>query len=348
MKKLYVSLLAVITALAANAQFTQSNHAPASGDTWQTYQCDSTGIVPGSAGTGKMWNFASITTHSNMMLTYTVAAVSGNTSYPTANIVSGTSASSQSYFNSQPSELTYLGGNITVSPVMAKLTYTSVAYFAIYPMNFNVPSNSLISGSINVTAPTTANGTFDGSCNAVADASGTLVLPGATGTFTNVTRMTTTQVFTFSVVFLGTITGTVTQVNYEYYQAGIKAPIFSISTASANVPTLGAPSTQTIVTRNKNAVGSGTVTTVGLSSSYPDNFAVYPNPAGSFVNIATGNADAANVHIYDITGKMVVQKVVRDGKAQLDVSDLNAGLYIYSIKDDKGTSLRSGKLTVSH
>jgi hypothetical protein len=112
---------------------------------------------------------------------------------------------------------------------------------------------------------------------------------------------------------------------------------------------LGSP-TQTLVTRNKNAVGTSTtpVSTVGLTNNdiASVNINVYPNPSFSVVNFSTNRYDAHTILIYDITGKLVEQSVLVDGKSKLDVSAYNKGLYIYTLVSDSGKKLKSGKLTV--
>ena len=62
-----------------------------------------------------------------------------------------------------------------------------------------------------------------------------------------------------------------------------------------------------------------------------DKFRIYPNPAQSYVTIDTGHDsnDAITVSIYDITGKQVMQTILRGNT--LDVSGLFGGLYIVKL-----------------
>jgi hypothetical protein len=347
MKKIYLSFLSVLTIATLNAQLTQSNHAPASGDTWETYQCDSTAINPGTAGTGKVWNFASIATRSSVVVNYATTAISGNTAYPAANVSVTASNNNSNVYNSSSTKLDYYGGKIALSGITADLKYSVPALYAFYPMTMSTPSTAATGGTIISSSPVAANGTFSGSSTVIADASGTVILPGTTGTFTNVTRVKLDQVINFSVTTPFPATGTITQMNYDFYQASIKAPIFSISVYTVNVP--GFPtSTQTLVTRNKNAVGTTTSTTVGLIENEVVNISVYPNPAGNFVNISLENKMDAAISIYDITGKLVQGNTLAEMKNRVDLSSFNNGLYLYTIKDADNRTLKTGKLTVSH
>jgi hypothetical protein len=341
MKKIYFSVLSALTVLSVNAQLTQANHAPANGDTYEMYQCDV--VSPGASGANAMWNFSSINTQSSTVFSYTAQSVSTAT-YAIATIGVASSASNTSYYKSTSGGLWYYGGNISVSGVSGSLNYTTApAVYAAYPMSLNTTSSSATGGSINVTSPTTGSGAFTGMSTVLVDGSGTLTLPGANATFTNVLRVLTTQTISFNVL----ISVTVTQQTYEYFAPGIKAPLFSIS-SSTFTPSFGSPATQTLVTRNKNASTTST-TTVGMNEMHLNtpNFSIYPNPSTTSVNFVTDHPDASQVFIYDVTGKMVDKQILNDGKLKLDVSAYNKGLYLYTITNSNDQTLKSGKITVS-
>lgn len=67
---------------------------------------------------------------------------------------------------------------------------------------------------------------------------------------------------------------------------------------------------------------------------------VYPNPVNDILTIET-DAASFSVTLYDMTGRVVMVVV---NETQLDVSGLNAGIYIADIRDANGVSLYSGKL----
>lgn len=349
MKKLYFSLFSVFAGLSSYAQFTQANHAPAAGDTWSTYQCDSTGVVPGTPGTGKLWNFASIPTRSAIVVNYAASASSGNAAYASANVSVSASNNNTWFYGSGVSQLDFYGGSFSLNGIAGERIFTSPALAANYPMSLNQPMTSVTGGSINVTSPLSSSGSFSGSANVVADATGTMVLPGTLGTFTSVTRMVYSLNTNFTVsVFGSPVNGTLTETFHHYYQSGIKAPIFSISSATATIPSFTTAS-QTIVTRNKDAVGTSTTgSTVGLSEQVLTEVNVFPNPSSGFVNFAVNVSKAATVAVYDITGKQVEKLILSEGTARLDVSGYTSGMYIYSVSDSKGKVLKTGKLAVSH
>lgn len=87
------------------------------------------------------------------------------------------------------------------------------------------------------------------------------------------------------------------------------------------------------------AVDDFSVTAVALSteSFFTANFATWPNPANDVINISTkNNAVAINaVQITDLNGRTV--KEVKGMTNQINVAELNAGVYFLKITTDQGT-----------
>lgn len=346
MTKIYSTLLAIMCVASANAQLTQGNHAPANGENFSTYQCDSLGINPGATGAGAVWNFSTATTHSSVLVNYTCSTVS-NSVYPQANVAVIGGLNNLAYYKTSASSLDYYGGNVTVgtggTSVAATLIYTAPFIHAVYPMNLTTSTTSAVAGTINVTSPLTTSGTFSGTSNTVLDASGTLTLPGGAVTFTNVYRVKTSQTITFTTAVTPTPPGTLIEVSYDYYNLGTKAPLFTIATSTAI--TLLGTNVQTLVTVSKEALATP-VTSLGELSSSTNDVKVFPNPGSSFITIQADNKQAQGVIIYEITGKQVEKQLLVDGKLKLDVSGYNKGLFIYSIVDASNRVIRSGKLAV--
>ena len=100
---------------------------------------------------------------------------------------------------------------------------------------------------------------------------------------------------------------------------------------------------------------SGTITPIdatAVQTVAAQDFNIYPNPATGNLNIqwankTTGNAD---VTITDVTGRVVIASTIKinttSGQSQINVSDLNNGIYLISIK---GESVNyNGKVMVQH
>ncbi|MCE3229658.1 MAG: C-terminal target protein [Bacteroidetes bacterium] len=333
MKKLYFSLLSIVLGLGMNAQLTQANHAPANGNTFSTWQCDSAGVTPGASGAGATWNYATIATHSSVVSDFTAQTVS-NASYPNADIAVFSSTSNISYYKSSVTELKYWGGNLSIGGIAATIQYTAPAISAAYPMSMGTTSASVTGGSL---VALSNPGTFTGNSEVTADASGTLILPS--GTYTNILRVVTSQTINFTASF---VTGTVTQMNFDYYEIGTKAPLFSIATATAGT-SISAASSQTVVTRFKPV-------TVGVSENSISeiNMNVYPNPSNSVINFTTESKNATAVSIYDVTGKLVETAEMNNGELHLNVSTYSAGIYTYKVTGSEKQTLKAGKITVTH
>lgn len=347
MKFLYLTTICALFSLSAGAQIlTQSNHAPAQGDSRELYQCDSLNVMPGASGAGASWNFTSVVSHTNILKTFTTNPTSSAT-YSPANVIQFSSGSDASYYKSTSTDLKYQGGAIAITTVVANLVYgpSSGAIRGVYPMSLNTASTSTIGGTIAFTVsgvPISAN--FTGNSNVIADGSGTLSLPGGSAAiFTNVIRVATSQTLNFTVQF-PPATGTLTEIRYDYYSVGVKAPLLSIQNSTIISPA-GNP-TQSLVYMQKDymdpalGINEKKAATISLS--------VYPNPATSFINLTTESAQAKEALIYDVTGKLIDRQIFTDGKIKLDVTSYSNGLYIYKVTNASGQNLKTGKLTVTH
>jgi len=63
---------------------------------------------------------------------------------------------------------------------------------------------------------------------------------------------------------------------------------------------------------------------------------MYPNPASDFIYLAK-TADVNRIDVYDVTGKMVRTAVLNGTQDfSMNVSDLNNGMYIINVTNDKG------------
>lgn len=336
MKKIYLSLLLSAAGLVANAQLTQANHAYVGGEIFTTYQCDSLGITAGASGAGAMWNYASITTHSSMLVGYSVT-VNTNTSYPMPGLSLSSTANNSSYYTSDPTDTKYWGGNILVGSIGATLTYTSGAFTAKYPMNLNTSTVAAIGGSISVPA-LSQNGTFTGSAGTIADGTGTLMLP--TGTYTDVVRVVTTQTINFTTPLAS---GTVTQKNWDYYLVGTKNSLFTISASTVVTSLAPTPSSQTVVTRSAPS-------SVGVKENKANliSLSVFPNPSSTQITLSTESDKANSVEIYDLAGKIISVYTFENNKVNFSTLEMTSGVYFYTVKNTSKQTLATGKFTVAH
>jgi hypothetical protein len=343
MKKIYACMAVSLMALTVNAQtLTQATHAPTNGDMYSTKRADSVNIAPGAAGAGVTWNFGTLNIFNNLVANYTVMP-SSTPGYPVGSQVAAASVNDQSYYVSSAADLLYYGGNFKVQTVNGSFTYTSPAVSHVYPMSLNSTSTAAVGGSINVPS-LSMSGTFTGTSKALADGSGTLILPGgAAGTYSNVLRVVTSQTLNFTASFSS---GTIIKLNYDFYTPSVKAPLLSIAMFSLTAPPIITnPSTQTVVTVNKDYL----MPTVSIEKNKTAEveLSVFPNPSSSLINFVTADKSVKEVRIFDLTGKLVETKTLAEGGLKLDVSAYNKGVYLYSLLNQSGETVKTGKLTVN-
>ncbi len=88
-------------------------------------------------------------------------------------------------------------------------------------------------------------------------------------------------------------------------------------------------------------VGVMHINTVGIDQAEAAAFQMYPNPANSCLYVNTA-ADIDVITIYDMTGRIVLQKQINSGASQLSISNLANGVYMVRM----GT--HTEKLVVRH
>jgi hypothetical protein len=70
---------------------------------------------------------------------------------------------------------------------------------------------------------------------------------------------------------------------------------------------------------------------------FTTNFAMHPNPVKDVLNITAKNgASIESVHVVDINGRTVNKTTVDNDKVQINVSNLNSGVYFVKVQSDLG------------
>lgn len=336
MKKL-ILILSLFAAFAIKAQtLTQLNHTPSAWDRpYGMLQCDSLSVSAGSAGAAQTWSFTPIS-YPATLATFS-CSYSNNVSFSPADAVVASGATNSSYYTTaSANELAYYGGVIQAVGNNVTVKYAVPAIFAVYPMSLNTSTTSVTSGTINATIgvlPITA--AFTGTCNVIADATGTLSLPGRD--FTDIIRKTTNEVLTASG------TATITIVKYEFFSPGsfTKAPILSIRSTTLTSGFGTDSQTFSYVLKDYDVVS------VKENKTQKTALVTFPNPATHEINFKSTQLDVKKINVFDVTGKMIASEVIENGKLKLNVELFNAGLYFYSAIDFNNQVISSGKFTVS-
>lgn len=335
MKRLITLSVLLVIGHFSYAQLTQANHAPAIGDAYSTYQCgDTLTISLVGSGANVNWDYSTITTHSSIIKNYTGSAPSSSV-FSSANVLMSSGPTNNSYYSSSAANLLYHGGNVNAGAVSGEFIYSTPMLSAAYPMNLNSISTSTTAGSLNMTVPLTLSGTFTGSASVLVDATGSLTLPGPV-TFTNVTRVITSQTIAF---VTSLAPGTLYQVNFEYFGGGLKGPLFTISTTTAVTPLGTFP--QTVITRQ--ALGSVTVS-LPESLLQASDIELYPNPVKENLTVNFESDEKVNFNVYNFQGQLMVENSLHIGNNSISTEKLKPGLYFYAVFDADGRVLKRDKL----
>jgi hypothetical protein len=333
MKKILLSI-ALLSVFVASAQtLNQANHTPSFWDmVYSMSQCDSTTVNIGSSGAGAVWNFTP-TIHTSLQTTFTTSMSNNGNYNPADGVVSASNGNTSYYITTNPNALPYYGGGLSIPGAAGNVKYTNPAIFAVYPMSLNTSTTVATSGSITLTSPLPTTIPFSGSSSVIADATGTLTLPGRS--FDDIIRKTTTQ----NLIASGT--ATITFINYEFYSPSTsKAPIVSIQTSTLS-SILGGTSTQTLsfVMNNFNVVS------VKEMNNSKNLVTIFPNPATTEITFKT-NSEAHKVSLLDVSGKVIASENFENGKSKINISGFSAGMYFYIIYGTHNQPLGNGKLTV--
>ena len=90
------------------------------------------------------------------------------------------------------------------------------------------------------------------------------------------------------------------------------------------------------------------VNTTGIDISRKLVNSVYPNPASNYV-VFEFIEQASGIEITDLSGKVLIRKAVNSGdlKVQVDVSELDNGMYMFRVFDETKGQHQSGKIVIN-
>jgi hypothetical protein len=324
MKKLiftYLLLFAAFGAFPQGPTLTSSNSAPQPGDSFTRYNADTTGVVPGDPGAGKIWNFSSLVIQTSY-LTYNYVAPSatpyGNL-FPDAT-VSYSNDPTYGYYKVTSSEYEIIG----MSSSLNSWFYSNTEIMFSYPFSYG---SNLVDSLYATSFYLGINHYRIGTRTTVADGYGTLILHS--GTYNNMLRVKVIQNYSDS---SSTNVVHVYGVSYSWYDGVNKTPALMISTLSNTV----GGSTTSIKMVNVSSAVNG----VADNKTRIEAIVLYPNPSNNKVSITLPEAWATIdniISVYNTGGLLMSQKHVHNKSIELDISTLPSGMYIINITNDKDT-----------
>ena len=81
-----------------------------------------------------------------------------------------------------------------------------------------------------------------------------------------------------------------------------------------------------------------TLTGIANTKNLVSGLEIYPVPASDILNIRA-DENIANISIYDITGKLMIEKLDRGSNTSVNISGLNAGIYLVHTQSANGSQV---------
>ena len=84
----------------------------------------------------------------------------------------------------------------------------------------------------------------------------------------------------------------------------------------------------------------------GMNRQMSRDISVSPNPASDFITFELNGIEEYNIQLYDLTGKTIYNSDFKASRFKLDLSEVEAGFYLYSITDKNSLSNSRGKIMI--
>ncbi len=340
MKKILLSTIALLFALILNAQITlTSADLPSVGDAFisviDSNSISADTLTPGANGANLSWDFSNLqNTNYDTVLFIDPASTPYAADFPSANLVQKTRGS-YSFLNKTSSILEAVG----VLFDTLKINFSDNLTFFQLPTNYgdNFTDDAMFSTKMRYDTTVTVNGfpiTIDSvrlkrNITYTRDVTGWGSLTTPTSTYNDILKTKAHEIDIDSLWMHSTTLGWVPVQNskdstdtYEWFTNGIG---YSLLTLEYKHDTL----------TNAEYFYA---TTVGIKNNTisSTNITVYPNPVKDIINFSSNNK-INSIEIFDITGKTVIVKNKIDKNiTQINVSNLDNGIYFYKIIDVNG------------
>jgi hypothetical protein len=317
MKRNLLTILISICFASAHAQITltQANSAPAVGDVYTYYPCD-TMPVPGSSGANITWNMTTAVTATPSSQTIVTPASTGYAaSYPNANVAINAGSGVYQFISSSSTSVKQWG---VVQGAATTVVYNSPgAVFLTYPYTYATTyTNTNVTGTF-------TQGTVTQSGTTTYDGYGTLKINGRT--YSNVARQKYDMTYDYNYTSIGHLY--YHTVSYIWYDGVHKTPLMEIISNDA---------TGLTVSHTKTVIISSYATGIEDVRAGIPGLNVYPNPARDVVHVDFPLSNSADVSftLYNSIGEIVMTKTADPSafiRETIDISALRRGIYLLEI-----------------
>lgn len=343
MKKHLLLLASVLIGSGASfGQFTQSNE-PVIGDGATLYVIDSSAVdYEATTGTGVTWNYSmygGYNSTTRQITVYDPASTTEAASYPTAETALGIEDFLLTYNSSTVDDRTshgFIFNEPQFGEIIVRLDTDPALHYE-YPMAVGDQLTDLFAGNMDFELsgfPQTLP--IDGDHTVTIDGSGTLELANGV-TLTDVTRYKIVETINVdNAPLVGDLV--LDRVQYEYYQLSTSnLPVFIHSSGILQPQGGGDPLFEyTLAMSSEDPVGTANLYAVAIKETQ-----VYPNPASETLTIQLSQA-AKNVKlvVMDNLGKVVLNDSMNSDIKELNISDLEQGLYFVQITSGNVTETK--------
>ena len=341
MKKqlLFLSLLFVVSF--SFGQFTQDNE-PIIGDQSTLYVIDSMAVdYENTTGSGVTWNYSMYGGYDGESRTISVLDATTTpeaVSFPDA-VTSLQIENFLSMYNSSTTDDRTSHGFIFNEPsfgeIMVRLNIDPALHYN-YPMGVGGQLTDVFEGEMDfdlMGSPQTLP--VDGVHSVTVDGSGTLELANGV-TLTDVIRYKIVEKINIDNTPLGDLV--LDRVQYEYYQHSTSNLPVLIHTSGILQPKGGGDAyfDYTLVMSSEEPTGTANLTSQSIKETV-----IYPNPASEILTIQLAQASkGVQLVMLDNLGKIVIEEIMNSDIKELNVSDLENGLYFVQITSGNVTETK--------
>ncbi|WP_452226010.1 T9SS type A sorting domain-containing protein [Lacinutrix cladophorae] len=323
MKKKLLYLACIITSFTFAQTITTFNSTDGA-----TYAIVNGTIDQSPTGAGTSWSFTGLTTTENSVDTYAAPTATQITNFPgTTNVYKNTAGTTVNniLLKENGTEISLTGAT---TPDI-ELNYSNDnALIGTFPLSFGYNNSDPVAGTFTYQG---TSGTFAGNIVKTVEAHGTLNMDvDAIGAFTGtVTQLKTVQTVSLSIPPIFNNIGTATQTTHNYYDNTSGDLVFRVTELNIISGFLGVNETDTIAE-------SLAAYLLNVNENVITEFSVTPNPVQSVLNINLKSPTAIkSVSVFDINGRQVLSS--SNITSVIDVSTLQAGMYIVQVYTNKGT-----------
>ncbi len=312
----FFTLLIASLVTYAQPTITSIANSPKIGDLFEYVLTPNYSFDVNQSGANQTWDFSAASGNVSSYNYTDLASSFEPSTYPSSNLVESV-PSAENYYTSSTNGITQNG---TLFPGVVRVIYTDSRDLVRFPMSYTDSYTDNFSGTAeNIGASFTAD--RSGTVVMTADGYGDLILPYAT--VPNVLRIQI--VANYTDMSNGTLVGTYIDSIQLWYN-----PINNNFLAS----TTKAYTNGQLTISQAAHMEEFTFVNSLFESEATNELSIFPNPANDVITVSS--VTPSTIQIYDITGKMILERKKASVNHEVSITDLSSGIYLVkSFVDEK-------------